>query len=1044
MHDEHGPSFTQYLSVLYVVLKLNLYYYSINSSDDNIIPGPSKRPKLSAIQMYRTYLINTYNVRQLPADERYPLNCVKHFINLKIVDNNRNRSEFQKHEVCGKIDRVDKGLVCIEQIACKIGDSFPKLVIIEGAPGVGKTTLSWELCRLWSLNKIWRDYDLVVLLQLHDKSTHEANNLVDLFEFGDKATSQKVWEEIFSIQGKGLLFILEGLDEFPQALRETKDSCIIMKLIHGKLLPASTVVITSRPWALDSLEKTRIEQKIVVFGFTEIQVQEYIEQAIKDGAPDGLRTYIDANPHINSAMYNPLYARIVVQVYIEREENDFPNTTTELYMAYSRALIERYLADHPVEEKWNGKLHELPQSLQSHFLHLCEVAHKGIVLKQRQLIFYKDDIPKGSATLGFMNSVQSVTPTTFFSYNFLHLTLQEFLAAFHVCRTYQHKQQLLLFMETQSSMIILFLAGLTQLSDPWTKCVLPTPRVRSSDNEMVVYLNRQHILWLYETQNEQLIFSFENVVLPITLQSGLDPLYFFALGYCMAVGKFMLEIKIRFENDEIDKNHLHFLAGLKRHNSEFSSQIKVLDILWGEKPFPDSLYELFNYVPHTTQGVLHFYNGGHNSLAERLSESVKLVKYVKYVKLFNTKPLTNTETSITSLINKVSNYFETLKTLHCHIDDSKIAGELNDTILEFYMSLEYVEVRVAIRVDGSDDESQYLLFGLNMTRFKELNRPKLFPSNFCPIFIEELTHDDFTEQANKFTDHFADFLIYFGLITGYSRRLPTLRLKDLFCHSLSQCSQLEKLTIDFISSDQNGQDCTLQNLDSIFSALKENSSVRKLSCKIKVDSMSNKIIDHFCAQLQQNTSLEEIDLEVLNKLSDPKLEQIMETVCKLTLKKFNIHPVIANSPVIANKDTIVAICNVLEKNKNLEYLQLPPLCVEPDQRFLLPIANALSKNSSLKTLILDFEPTTTQFSKPEFLLITSEDTKAVGDMLEVNKTLLVLHLIVDIPDWSPIIEGLIKLDTTIEELHVPSSARESAIKCIDYDSVRSKIKYPKQ
>ncbi len=154
---------------------------------------------MCAIETYKKYLISTYNVRQLPADERYPLDCVKQFINLTIVDDRDQfaRPKFQTHEVHGKIDRVDKGPVCIEQIACKIDDSFPKLVIIEGAPGVGKTTLSWELCRRWSLGDIWRDYSLVVLLRLRDKSTHEANNLVDLFECGDEARSQKVWEELF-------------------------------------------------------------------------------------------------------------------------------------------------------------------------------------------------------------------------------------------------------------------------------------------------------------------------------------------------------------------------------------------------------------------------------------------------------------------------------------------------------------------------------------------------------------------------------------------------------------------------------------------------------------------------------------------------------------------------------------------------------------------------------------------------------------------------------------------------------------------------------
>ena len=751
-------------------MRANLYYYSINSSDDNTSPGPSKRPKLCAIERYKTYLTSIYNVRQLPADERYPLDCVKQFINLTIVDN-RDRSKFQKHEVRGKIDRVDKGPVCIEKIACKIDDSFPKLVIIEGAPGVGKTTLSWELCRRWSLGKIWRDYSLVVLLRLRDKSTHEANNLVDLFECGDEATSQRVKEELFITQGKGLLFILEGLDEFPPALRETKD-CVIMKLIHGKLLPASTVVVTSRPWALDLLEKTRIEQKIVVLGFTEIQIQEYVDQAIKDGAPDDLRTYIAANPHINSAMYNPLYARIVVQVYIEchaRKQNVFPNTTTELYTLYSSVLLKRYLIDHPVQEKWNGDLHDLPQSLQPHFRHLCEVAHKGIVIKQRQLIFYEDDIPEGSTTLGFMNSVhplhQSITQTASPSYNFIHLTLQEFLAAFHIWRTYPQQEQLL-FIETQYSMIILFLAGLTKLSNPWTKCVLPVPRVRAEDNEMVLYLNRKHILWLYETQNEQLISSFDNVVLPIQLtESRLDPLYFLALGYCIAVGKFMLELKVIFPDEErgdiLNQNHLHLLAELKRHNSKCSSQVKVLDMSSNSiRPLPDSVYKIVNYIPAATQGVLQVHNGDHMPLASKLSKFMENVETVSI--------------SLKKLPDKleVLKYSRTLKILYCHIDDSEIAGILNETITTCCTSLELLAVRVAIRVDDdtkSEYDSQYLLFGLNMTRFKELKRRQLFPLNFGPIFTEELT-----EQANKFISHFADFLTYFKLqlFTG-DTPLPT-------------------------------------------------------------------------------------------------------------------------------------------------------------------------------------------------------------------------------------------------------------------------------
>ncbi len=114
--------------------------------------------------------------------------------------------------------------------------------------------------------------------------------------------------------------------------------------------------------------------------------------------------------------------------------------------------------------------------------------------------------------------------------------------------------------------------------------------------------------------------------------------------------------------------------------------------------------------------------------------------------------------------------------------------------------------------------------------------------------------------------------------------------------------------------------------------------------------MSTQIIDEFCTLLQQIISLEEIDLEVdcTDKISNPMpILIIMETVCSLTLKK----SVIRICPGIADNDIIMAICNVLENNKYLEYLHLPTLRVEPHQHFLLPIANALSKNSNLYQLI---------------------------------------------------------------------------------------------
>ena len=1038
-----------------------------------------------AIRNYRSHLTGIYDTRHLPVDDKYPLQCVKHFVNLECADVSKHllRKEIEEswsEIVQGKLDRFPRKTITMGQIASKIEDKFSKLVVIKGAPGGGKTTLSWELCKRWANGEVWTNYSLVVLLRLRDENVQESVELVDLFQYEDTQVSRCIDSIIRKNHGQGILFILEGLDELPLSLRE-KNS-IFMKLITGRLLSSCTVLVTTRPWALCDLPVTcssRVDQLIEILGFSSEEIQEYIDLMIRDGAPPELREYINSNPHITSAMYNPLYARILVEVYRECHDKNnsiFPNTTTELYTAYSQILIGRYLHENPACD-WSGELNKLPSSLQVHFDKLCQIAYNGITKEKQQLVFFKEDVvDAASTTLGFMNSVHPLYKSTMKrnsspSYNFLHLTLQEFLSAIHIWRTFSQQKQLL-FIETQSgkySMIILFLVGLTRLSDSWTKCVLPAPRVRSSDNRMVVYLDREHILWLYEIQNEQLISSFDNVVLSIELtQSQLDPLYFLALGYCIAVGKFMLELKF---DKRIETLNPHLMAGLERQNFNCSSQIKVLDILstWGTLPLPDSLYEIINYIPAATQGVLHVRNGDQTPIiwdGKYLPLASKLSKFLENVEMV-TIPSTKLRDSL-----EVLRYSRTLKILHCRIDNSEIPDILNDSITELCSSLEYLEVIIDVhRADGSnavesdlydiDSESAYsvtyLIFGLNIKKFKELNLCQLFSLNFGSIRT-----GDFTQQVKEYIDHFSVFLKNFRLFTN-GNPLRSSSLKQSIYHSLSTCPILEKLSIDVDSdifdSHQNiiafaprqGKRTTLQNLyvqsNNVIKALRENSSVRQLYCNTGFT--SDDTVDEFCSMLRHNSVLEEICIQVCDvtagdvRMTVLSLKKLLDAVCNLTLKKFMIRlRFFAFKPVdlIANNDTITAICHLLEYNKFLEYLDLPTLCMEPNQRFLLPIANALSENSSLTTLILKFKPAKTEFSKPDYKF-TLEDTKAVGDMLKVNKTLCALHLMVDIPDWSPIIEGL-KLNTTITELHIPSSARQSAIKCSDYDSVRSRIKYP--
>ena len=476
----------------------------------------------------------------------------------------------------------------MDQIASKVEGKFSKLVVIKGAPGGGKTTLSWELCKRWANGKVWTDYSLVVLLRLRDENVQKAVELVDLFQCEDTDYSKNIYAIIRKNHGQGILFILEGLDELPPSLRE--NDSIFKKLIDGCLLPASTVLVTTRPWAVCDLPVTcssRVDQFIEILGFSSKQIQEYIDLMIKDGAPPELREYINSNPCISSAMYNPLHARIVVEVYRENHENSnsiIPNTTTELYTEYSQILIKRCL-----ENDWSGELSELPSSLQVHFDTLCRIAYKGITKEKQQLVFFKEDVVDASTTLGFMNSVHPLykKSNSSPSYNFLHLTLQEFLAAFYVWRNKTPHEQFLLF-ETKAytydgshEMILLFLAGLTKLNDPWTQCVLPTPYVYyekgSSKAERMCEFSEDQILWIYESQNVQAMKDlYCNVLYKPPLgnwridQFALDE---FALGYVVASAHFKVTLMDMFEFNE---SGAMILAGINKVLPSFTLSVRHL------------------------------------------------------------------------------------------------------------------------------------------------------------------------------------------------------------------------------------------------------------------------------------------------------------------------------------------------------------------------------------------------------------------------------------------------------------------------------------
>ena len=125
--------------------------------------------------------------------------------------------------------------------------SSEKIVLVEGAPGVEKSTFAWEFCRRWERGEIAHQYQLVLLLQLRDERISSAKSLRDLIYHSSETVCQAVVDELESTFGVNTLIILEGFDELPDSQRNR--SSVFLQLILGKLLLHATIMITSRSWA---------------------------------------------------------------------------------------------------------------------------------------------------------------------------------------------------------------------------------------------------------------------------------------------------------------------------------------------------------------------------------------------------------------------------------------------------------------------------------------------------------------------------------------------------------------------------------------------------------------------------------------------------------------------------------------------------------------------------------------------------------------------------------------------------------------------------
>ena len=413
---------------------------------------PPQLPPTTAVDKYAAYLRTVYLRSKLPIKGKWPPSPCKKIIKLAAIEKKDGSCTFETSKLvrAESIDEymLDNGMipVSLDNLLVTKDGSPPKTVVVQGAPGIGKSTFAWKFCRKWAKGKLYQNYQLVVLLRMRDRRVREATKLTDLFSAvypHDPELTTSVTKYFLSRGGKGILLLFEGLDELPSSL--LAEDSLLLEILQGFSLPEVTLVVTSRPWAVQTLiEKCtdQISRRVEILGFTKEDLSRYVSNAFCEEEKNDFMEYLYTHPQLEAIMHIPLNAAFVVQIYKEckRSKQAIPQTMTQLYSALIQALLLRYMKSIPeFSELKIVDLKSLPEPIKTGFEQLCILAFMSFTKLTVQVTFTDSEAALYGCqdSLGLMQSSAdlSIYTGTNVTHSFLHFTIQEFLAAYHLENT---------------------------------------------------------------------------------------------------------------------------------------------------------------------------------------------------------------------------------------------------------------------------------------------------------------------------------------------------------------------------------------------------------------------------------------------------------------------------------------------------------------------------------------------------------------------------------------------------------------------------------
>ena len=332
----------------------------------------------------------------------------------------------------------------------------PCIILIEGAPGIGKTVLTKEIAFQWANNKLLGDKKILLLLFLRECKFNSMNSVESFVQYVVKSSkiTASLTEYLLQTEGKDLAIVFDGYDEVSE---EERKKSIIADIIYRRIFAKCCLVITSRPTASSNLHST-VNCRVEIVGFTEEDRLDYIKTALQcnNDKVNALTLYLQSNPTINALCYIPLNMTILLCLAEDGIEN-LPKTQTGMYKKFIEMTIVRYIQKVDTQvSKVITSIAELPHPHDKVFEELTRLAYNA--LKIDKIVFKLNEIKKVCPNLavissnwnglGLLKAVQhfnaEIGNVTF---HFLHFSIQEYMAALYIS-TLSNNEQIKLLKET--------------------------------------------------------------------------------------------------------------------------------------------------------------------------------------------------------------------------------------------------------------------------------------------------------------------------------------------------------------------------------------------------------------------------------------------------------------------------------------------------------------------------------------------------------------------------------------------------------------------